>query len=729
MDVLYINVNEAWLKTNGKKKEEVIRRRATEVFPVAKDTSQWLEPYARAALHGETNSFESLSPIMNRWHLTTIYSPKKDYFVAISEDITERKKAEEITRASEEIYRTLFDKIEDAFMLVEPVYDETERASDYVIIKLNESFQRQTGLKSGSVVGRRIKDVLPDVEHHWLDIVGRVGRTGVSEYLEDYNRNTDRWYDELVFKFGEARVGLLFKDVTEKKKAEEEIKEANETLEQKVEERTRELTESEEQLRKAIEDAPIPIIMQAEGGEVLQLSHAWTELTGYSMNEIRTFDEWITKSVYGEGANKVRDHLHQLFKGGKKSIDVEFSVWTSKGEERYWSFSASSPGALRDGRRFIVEMVKDVTDLKQAQIKIEEERRMLRTVLDNAPVGMGITDAKGGIILDNGILEKIWRRRLSLDSIVDYSQCKAFWPETGELVKVEEWPAARAIKGETSTETFDIEKFDGTRGALIVSATPIRDSDGRITGTVWTNQDISEIRDLELDLKRSNEELRQFAYVASHDLQEPLRMVTSYLGLLENKYADILDDRAKEYMGFAVEGGQRMRDLIDDLLSYTRVDSQGKPFTPVDMNAIASAVLKNLKSSIQFSNAQITIEDLPTINADGMQMAQLLQNLIGNAIKFCGGKRPEVRVSYKENWREYVFSVEDNGIGIDPEYQQRIFEMFYRLHCREVYEGTGIGLAVSKRIVERHGGRIWLESDGRNGSTFFFTIPTGGRTN
>ena len=235
------------------------------------------------------------------------------------------------------------------------------------------------------------------------------------------------------------------------------------------------------------------------------------------------------------------------------------------------------------------------------------------------------------------------------------------------------------------------------------------------------------------DLARSNAELEQFASVASHDLQEPLRMVTTYLELLRLRYGDRLDGEAIEFVDFAVDGANRMSRLIKDLLQYSRVGTRGQPFAPVDWEVVSSWTLSNLSVAIDESGAIVTHDPLPTVMADETQMLQLLQNLIGNAIKFRGEMPPEIHVGAERRAGSsqgaadtWLFSVRDNGIGIEPQYSERIFQIFQRLHSRHEYPGTGVGLAVCRRIVERHGGRIWVESTPGQGSTFYFTLPDRG---
>ena len=227
-------------------------------------------------------------------------------------------------------------------------------------------------------------------------------------------------------------------------------------------------------------------------------------------------------------------------------------------------------------------------------------------------------------------------------------------------------------------------------------------------------------------LSRSNSELEQFAYVASHDLQEPLRMIASYTQLLLRRYGDRFDGDAKEFMDFIVDGATRMKQLIEDLLAYSRVGTHGKELRPTDSKAAIQKALANLRAALESTAGTVTFDPLPTINADEFQLVQLFQNLIGNALKFKGEHAPHVHISADDQGDAWTFAVKDNGIGIDAEYFDRIFMVFQRLHNRTDYPGTGIGLAICKKVVDRHGGRIWIESQAGLGSTFRFTVPKKG---
>ena len=228
------------------------------------------------------------------------------------------------------------------------------------------------------------------------------------------------------------------------------------------------------------------------------------------------------------------------------------------------------------------------------------------------------------------------------------------------------------------------------------------------------------------DLARSNSDLEQFAYAASHDLQEPLRTITAYLGLVKDRYADDLDDTAQEFIDFAVDGADRMRTLINDLLEYSRVNVQEKPLESVSCDDALNAALRSLNQAIERNGAVVKTSPLPVITGDESQLNRLFQNLLSNALKFRGDRNPVIQVWAELQGEEWIFSVQDNGIGIAPEFQEKVFGMFSRLHSRAQYEGTGVGLALCSKIAQRHGGRIWVESDVGKGATFRFNIPVVG---
>lgn len=287
-----------------------------------------------------------------------------------------------------------------------------------------------------------------------------------------------------------------------------------------------------------------------------------------------------------------------------------------------------------------------------------------------------------------------------------------------------ERPVQYLLKGVNRLERGDYDymiEFDGSMSTP-VELVRLCESFNQMAKTIHHKQ--GELTEQTEELARSNAELEQFAYVASHDLQEPLRMVASYVQLLEKRYKGQLGQDADDFIHYAVDGAHRMQNLINDLLAYSRVETKGRAFKAVDCEVVMRHVLANLQTAIQESEAVVTHDALPTIMADPTQMAQLMQNLLGNAIKFRDPDRaPNIHVGVERQKEDWVFSVRDNGIGIDPKYRDKIFLIFQRLHNKTKYPGTGIGLSICKKIVERHGGKIWVDSVPGESTTFIFKIP------
>jgi PAS domain S-box-containing protein len=384
---------------------------------------------------------------------------------------------------------------------------------------------------------------------------------------------------------------------------------------------------------------------------------------------------------------------------------------------------------LNDLRRWTAELEASNKALGEEKAALLQERDMLRALIDNLSENLFVKDRDCRFIYTNKATAQWFGfddpRLLYGKSDIDFfseEHARQAYDDEQRIMETEE-------------PLIDYEERETWEGApdtwASTSKFPFHDSDGRVIGIMGISKKITEKKLMEQalqrrtqELARANEELQLFAYVASHDLQEPLRMISSYVQLLARRYKDKLDADGQEFIAFAVDGAARMRGLINDLLAYSRIDTQGKALEPTDCNDLVKEVLVDLQVAIRENEALVTHDELPTVAADRTQLRQLFQNLIGNAIKFRGDEQPAVHLGVEPHGEEWMFSVRDNGIGFDPKFADRIFAIFQRLHGREKYPGTGIGLAVCKKIVERHGGRIWAESQPNHGATFYFTLPT-----
>jgi PAS domain S-box-containing protein len=353
----------------------------------------------------------------------------------------------------------------------------------------------------------------------------------------------------------------------------------------------------------------------------------------------------------------------------------------------------------------------------------QRDDTLLRVAFESSPAGMVMVDRDGAILVVNQEIERLFgyaRKELvgqSIELLVPEDTRAAHSAHRAEFLL---HPQRRAMG--TGTDLLGPHR-DGSKVPIEITLNPVETDTGLCALACVT--DLTSRKRADEELRRSNAELQQFAYVASHDLQEPLRTVTSFLQLLERRYGDRLDADASEFIAIAVDGAARMQRLIEDLLSYSRVDTRGVALVPINAGVAVDASLQDLRAAIAESGARVERSELPRVLADPAQLQRVFTNLIGNALKFHGPEPPLVRIAAARDGAFWRFAVTDNGIGIEPKDYGRMFVIFQRLHSREEFPGTGIGLAICKKIVERHGGRIWLESVPGKGSTFLFTLLAG----
>ncbi|MGH2653507.1 MAG: PAS domain S-box protein [Actinomycetota bacterium] len=465
-------------------------------------------------------------------------------------------------------------------------------------------------------------------------------------------------------------------------------------------------------------------------GRFVRLNPAWEQVLGYSVEELtgRSFVDFI----HPEDRERTEAEAARLAEVGNESVAFENRYRNRDGSYRWFMWKARAD--VQAGRIFAA--ARDITERKLAEAQMEEVNAALseseerfRHLFANSPdavimidphastVSWPIVDCNEAACRMNG-----YTREELLGQTVDILKMEPGTPEERA-----EYLERLRREGLVSIETHHRHK-DGHAFPVEIS-TSVISLNGREL-VMGIDRDITERRRLEKeaadraeDLARSNQELEQFAYVASHDLQEPLRIVAGYAQLLTKRYRGTLGQDADEFIEYMVDGVRRMQALIDALLQYSRVGRKGREMAPVDLDVAFDDAMANLQAAIEESQARVTRDDLPDVVADRLQLAQLFQNLIGNALKFKGEEPPAVHVGAERHNGEWILEVRDNGIGIEPQYVDRIFDIFERLHSRERYDGTGIGLSICKKIVERHGGRIWVESDAGRGSAFRFTIP------
>jgi PAS domain S-box-containing protein len=629
-------------------------------------------------------------------------------FTVISRDLSG-------SRESETKYRGLLEAAPDAMVVVNQGGE---------IVLLNVQAEKQFGYRRDELLGQKVTNIIPDgfaerlVADHLRSAEDAVAqRIGTGIELTGRRKDGSAFPIEIMLSPLESAEGIpvtaAIRDISVRKAAEKH------------------LAQMEGKYRGLLEAAPDAMVVVNQDGAIVLLNLRAEKEFGYRRDEL--LGQKVTNIIPDGFAERlIADDLRSAEDAVAQRIGTGIELTGRRKDGSAFPIEIMlSPLESAEGT-LVTAAIRDISVRKAAEKHIAQMEGRYRGLLEAAPDAMVVVNQDGAIVLLNVQAEKEfgYRRDELLGQKVTNIIPEGFAERliadglrSAEDALAQHIGAGIELTGRRKDgNAFPIEimlsPLESTEGILVTAA--IRDITVRKTAEAHLLQKVEE-------LNRSNEELGQFAYIASHDLQEPLRMVASYTQLLSRRYKGKLDADADEFISFAVDGASRMQGLIQDLLAYSRVGSKGKTLRDTSSEEALERALKNLRGSIEESGALVTHDPLPTVLADETQLTQLLQNLVGNAIKYQKPGTPLVHIAAKNGGKKWEFSVQDNGLGIEPQYFQRIFGMFQRLHKRDEFAGTGIGLAICKKIVERHGGTISVESEPGHGSTFRFALAGGER--
>lgn len=698
-------------------------------------------------------------------------------FISVSRDATELKKAEEHIKKANLYHRGLIEASLDPLVTIGP---------DGKIMDVNSATELVTGYSRDELIGTDFSDYFTEPERARKGYQRVFKKGSVKDYeLEIKHKkgySTPVSYNASIYKDENGEVTGVFaaaRDITELKIAEKALITAHDNLEVKVNERTKELeeaynalSEGKSKLRIAMDIAKVVSWEYDVESDMFTFDDHFYALYGTTAKKEggtkMLSEEYARKFIPPEESPLVGKTIAKALKTDDPNFvdTIEHSIIRADGKKR---FIVVRYGVIKDDEGRTIKTYganQDITERKKAEKEIKRRTRrmyilnkiiitanrsndigsLLKDVLDLSMKLMNFES--GGIYLvdeDLKIANLIFTKGVQND----------FIKIMGKL-DIDEFPYSQVLKDGKSLfmENYDIDYPDISKRRKLKSAlfVPIFSDEkivgafflasherhhfteeekrlinaiGREIGNTYSKLVYEEnLKNIVKELKRSNEELEQFAYITSHDLQEPLRTIASFTQLLQMRYKDKFDSDADEFMGYMVDASIRMKEMIQGLLNYSRIGKEGMNFEPINLENIVNEALSNLRFVIEENNAAIYYYSLPSVIGDSKLLVQLFQNLISNAIKFKGDKSPEINISAAKSEKEdkFVICVEDNGIGIDPQYADRIFKVFKRLHTMDEYEGAGIGLSISRRIVENHGGKMWLESEPNKGSKFCFTL-------
>ncbi|MFN8275976.1 MAG: PAS domain S-box protein [Chitinophagales bacterium] len=655
-------------------------------------------------------------------------------------EIKERKLAEIAVKNSEKRFRDLF------YSSPEGVFVEDMQGN---ILDLNDAGAALHGYTREEMLGRNIRSFSPSEDHPDFEIrQTQLAEGELSSFeakvLQKNGKLIPVAVRSAVIDFnGKPALLLHARDISDRVLYQESLQRANLDLEEKVTARTAELEQLNQTLQNEISfrlDAEVAIQRQKDflrllidmnpnmifvkdrDGRFVLVNDAFAKFYGTDPGKMIG----KTQADYTSNRELVKIFLDQdrevLATNTTRHYNEKVLYKPTTGEKMFINILKRPIKALNEDENNVLGILTDVTEIKKAEERLRQSELLYRQIARNVP--------NSGIF----IFDKEYRYALAEGDLVGL-----FSPPKEEIegktiyeVRIdEELPAdceKRYEKVIFQGET-DIRHYDANGKSYLINTLPIKDAQGNIIYGMVLVLEITDLKKAQVELeekadklKRSNEELERFAYVASHDLQAPLRTIASYLQLLDQRYTTQLTGDAKEFINFSVAGAKRMQQLITDLLNYSRLNSVPRPYVPVQLNELLFVVTKNLESTIISREATVEYGTLPEIFAEPYQVTQMLQNLIDNGMKFVKDRKPQITITCTELPEFWQLSVRDNGIGIKPEFKDKVFNIFQRLHAENEYPGTGIGLAICKKVSDLHDGKIWFESEVGVGTTFHITI-------
>ncbi|WP_323755849.1 PAS domain S-box protein [Roseivirga sp.] len=620
------------------------------------------------------------------------------------QDIHQQKIANENLKKAFNEKNIILESIGDAFFAVD---------TEWTVTYWNKEAESLLGLKREEIVEKHLWEVFADaIDSDFYREYHKAMSTGEVIYFEEYYQTQNKWFDVSVYPSLEG-LSIYFKDITAKKKSEHERKRLQTTLESSLNEIY-------------IFDANTLLFSYVNKGALLNL--------GYSEQEIKALTPLDLKPDHTKSSFK--ELLTPLLSNERDKI-VFFTNHKRKDESLYPVEVHLQLVAEDDNKRFLA-VILDITERKKAEESILQANERFEKVTEATKDVIWDWDIKNNTFYRSDAIENFFGKQAS-----KFLNRESFWKDSfhpDDLDQIQKSIEVAIADPLCTRWKQEYRLFNEDRNLLYVidQGIIIRNIAGKATRMVGAMTDITEQKHMELqlselnkslkqytlELERSNEELEQFAFVASHDLQEPLRMVSSFMDLLQLKYGDQLDEKGHQYIHFATDGAKRMKQIILDLLEYSRATRPSEGIEEVDMNAVLSDFKQLRRQLITEKSAKIKSNKLPTLNTYKAAITQILHCLIDNALKYSKEDTPPIiEIKAIEKDSEWKFSIKDNGIGIEPQFYEKIFIIFQRLHNKDKYSGTGIGLSIAKRHVEFLGGRIWLESVNGEGSVFYFTIP------